>query len=378
MEISPDIDAFSLIIDAGRELPVVLIAPTASGELLIDPQSLAQALGPNALVLYAKDSVAILALNQELERFNLQCHNGALRVYAPRPAVDQPGEFARHRFIAARELRGNPEGVKAMLRRALAQDVHFWTNLLRIENVRRMNWMSSNEKRFKIKKGELEDEIFEEMIAAEKKVAAAEQERDLALQEQNELKEENYQLKARCDSYEQAFASPSSQFCDSGLRELLSTMPAFPKKPREIAQLAVATFPGEIDFSERGWSSLDDCMTDLDVLWAALRDVALILHPLLAGKGSTDIAAEFSSRSKFNYARGEGRQTRKDPKLMAQRKDTYQGREIFIERHISSSTGDPASRSFLRLYFDYDTPSGKIVIGQCGGHMDNYTTRSLH
>ena len=63
---------------------------------------------------------------------------------------------------------------------------------------------------------------------------------------------------------------------------------------------------------------------------------------------------------------------------MAQREDTYNGRKIFIEKHISSSTGDPSSKNFLRLYFDYDTPSEKIVIGQCGGHMNNYTTKSLH
>lgn len=103
-----------------------------------------------------------------------------------------------------------------------------------------------------------------------------------------------------------------------------------------------------------------------------------ILHPLFAtGKGG-DIVAGFNSRSTFDYARGEGMQTRKDAKLMALRKDTYQGREIDIEPHISSSNSDPSSDRFIRIYFAWDQESGKLVIGSCGEHMDNYTTRSRH
>lgn len=378
MEITPEFAALSLIIDERRQLPVVLIAPTATGELPLNPESLAHALGPNALVLYTNNCDVISALNRDLERFELQCLNGSLRVYSPKPAVDQPGEFTRHRYIAANDLRSDPEDAVLMLRRALAQDVHFWTSLLRIVDVKRMNWASSNEKRFEAKKGELEDEVFEEMLKAEKKVNNVERKLNFALQERDELREENYQLKARCDSYEQAFKSPTIQSRDKRLYEFLSAMSGLPKKPDEVAKLAVAVFSFEIDFSERGWSSLVNCTTDSNILWAALKDISLILHPMFAHHKSIDIASEFSRQSKFSYARSEGKQTRKDPKLMAQREDTYNGRKIFIEKHISSSTGDPSSKNFLRLYFDYDTPSEKIVIGQCGGHMNNYTTKSLH
>lgn len=370
LEITPDFDVFSLITDPSREIPVVLISPTSSGELLVEPERLASTLGPNALVLYTRDKEAAANLNNALEHYNLKCYGGALRVYGPKPDTDNPGEFTRHRYVPAIELRLDAEGVVTMLRRALAQDVHFWTSLLRIEDVKRMNRISSTEKRFKAEKGELEDEFLKEMIEAEQRARDVEEER-------NELREENRRLKARCDCYEQAFGSSDMPSRDSDLRKLLSEMTKLPKTPREVAQLAVSVFSNEIDFSEQGWASLDECTTDPNVLWTALRDIARILHPLLASDESIDIVAEFTSKSRFSYARSEGKQTRKDPKLMAQRKDIYQGREIFIERHISSSTGDPSSKSFIRVYFDYDKPSGKIVIGQCGSHMDNYTTRSL-
>lgn len=178
------------------------------------------------------------------------------------------------------------------------------------------------------------------MIEAERKVDNAERER-------NQLSEENYRLRMRCDNYEQAFKfSSGSRFYDDSLRKFLSTMPSLPKRPCEVAQLAAKVFSDEIDFSERGWSSLDRCTADLNVLWAALRDIATVLHPMLASKESIDVAAEFSSKSRFKYARGEGRRTRKDPKLMVQREDMHQGKKIFIERHVSSSTGDASSKNF--------------------------------
>lgn len=173
-----------------------------------------------------------------------------------------------------------------------------------------------------------------------------------AEEERNELREENRQLKARCDCYEQAFRSSDMPGRDSDSRELLSEMTGLPKTPHEVAQLAVSVFCNEIDFSEQGWASLDECTTDPNVLWTtALGDIARILHPLLASDESVDVVAEFTSKSRFNYARSEGKQARKDPKLIARRKDAYQGREIFIERHISSSTGRPVKHELHQGVF---------------------------
>lgn len=235
-----------------------------------------------------------------------------------------------------------------------------------------MNWASSNEKRFEIKKGKFEDEILEEMIEAERKVDNAERER-------NQLSEENYRLGMRCDNYEQAFEfSSGSRFYDDSLRKLLSTMPSLPKRPCEVAQLAAKVFSDEIDFSERGWSSLDRCTADLNVLWTALRDIATILHPMLASKESIDVAAEFSSKSRFKYARGEGRQTRKDPKLdgptrrHASRKENLhrEARLVFDRRRIEQELSQTVFRlrcaerkdRHRRVRWPYGQLHDKIVV----------------
>lgn len=57
--------------------------------------------------------------------------------------------------------------------------------------------------------------------------------------------------------------------------------------------------------------------------------------------------------------------------------DEYQGQEIDIEPHIKSGIKDSDPRS-VRIYFAYDpTVSSKILIGHCGKHLDNYTTRKI-
>lgn len=129
---------------------------------------------------------------------------------------------------------------------------------------------------------------------------------------------------------------------------------------------------------KKGWRSLEDCTTANDIVWQALYDISTILHPLFSENNSVDIVKAFGDQSRFEYAKTEGPQTRKDAKLMAQRTDFYQNTEINIEPHISSKTGDPSSPRFIRVYFAWDKPSNKIVIGQCGNHMPNHTSRTIH
>lgn len=80
--------------------------------------------------------------------------------------------------------------------------------------------------------------------------------------------------------------------------------------------------------------------------------------------------------SRFKFARGEGPQTRANSKFMREREDEYQGRELFIEPHICSSVGDPNSPQFIRIYFNWDEETGRLVIGDTR-HLTNCTTRRL-
>ena len=372
-------EAFSLITSENREVPVVLLRPTNQGTLGVDPQKLAYALGPNAIVLCTTDAALAATLDALLAPYGLQCHCGALRIYAARPQISKPGDASRHRYVSASDIRANgEESVVAMLRRALAQDVHFWEEVTRLEDVRRLNRESSRSKRIAEYREKLEDETFEEMLRSEDRIREVEARRDSLEDENKRLKQRNYELEGRCSSYEDAFSQIGLPGSDSSLAEFVAAMDEMPSTPEELARFALAAFPDCIDFTERGWKSLSECKASLDCLWLALRDLAVVLRPLMLRSAAGDPAGEFNRQSRFSYARGEGPQTRKNARLMALREDVYQGRKIFIEQHIGSSTGDPNSKNFIRVYFDWDEPSKKIVIGHCGGHLENSTTASLH
>ena len=85
----------------------------------------------------------------------------------------------------------------------------------------------------------------------------------------------------------------------------------------------------------------------------------------------------FGRTTSLRMARGEGAMTRRDNTLMKQFRDVYDGREINIEAHIKTSQSQESSPKFLRVYFCYDGTLRKILIGHCGSHQDNYSTRKI-
>lgn len=372
---------FELITNPKRAIPVILITPNYSGNFNISPNELHKMLGPNALILYTDNPSIIEELNSYLEPYNLSCFRGSLRVYDNYLDIAEPNDSTRHRYISSKTIGDfGPEATLQILRRALAQDVHFWQSMLRIEDIKRLNRKSSRDKREEELRNRYQDEALEEILEINQEKENAELLAEQALEENAQLSEENYNLKMRCNNYEQAFANTNTGMNSNSekLYQYMMTLEKFPSSPIEIANLAKHVFYDCIDFSERGWQSLDDCKTANDVLWQAFFDISTILHPLFKSNESTNIVKTFGDRSRFEYAKGEGPLTHRNQKLMAQRIDIYQGREINIEPHISSKTGDPSSPRFLRVYLAWDEQTKKIIIGECGRHMTNHISRSLH
>ena len=85
---------------------------------------------------------------------------------------------------------------------------------------------------------------------------------------------------------------------------------------------------------------------------------------------------DFKTKTGWTLKRGEGKMTRRDKSLMAQRMDSYDGRTIIIEPHVANGNreNDP---NFIRVYFAYDPVSRKIIIGHVGKHLENFSTRSI-
>jgi hypothetical protein len=76
--------------------------------------------------------------------------------------------------------------------------------------------------------------------------------------------------------------------------------------------------------------------------------------------------------STFELALTEGKQTKKDARLMALRKITHAGEEFDITPHIKYGNRKP---KMLRLHYAIMREAKRLVIGHFGDHLENYSTR---
>ncbi len=187
-----------------------------------------------------------------------------------------------------------------------------------------------------------------------------------------EMKEENWKLQKRVD-YLNSYQEEAR-----GVRQSLDAIRNITDLPQSATDIAVFfrnVFRDKLDFTDRGMRSLQDCTTRLAIIWQCFYAIATSLTDLYKG-GVADIEAAFKAQTGWDMARGEGAQTRKDKDFMNLRKDYYQGREILIEPHVRNGNKE-SSPDFIRIYFCFDKPTQKIVIGHVGAHLENFSSQNV-
>lgn len=387
-----DFPAFwKLVSDGEREVPVIYISPGVRDEdgapvNLLDPVRLTGLLGPNALVFYADDPEFSHEMGLMCPQPDCACYTGQVRVYAGHPHMDKPEDACRHRVIGVRALRSDPESVYTMLRRALAQDVHFYERMFRMENCREMNARTQAQQRQQEYRAQLENELLESAVEKEQELHQQLEQVDaerfawaLCKEElQNRIGELTgalHQAEALADSYREAAVLSGQR--KAALDEV-RLIREYPESPRQIADYFLRHFGDRLAFTKRGLTSLDNCTTSPDVLWDALYQMVTTLFDLYEDDSVVLVDQAFNRCSNLRLARGEGTMTRKNAGLMRNYRDTYEGRDIDIQAHIKTTEVRPGSPKFLRIYFSYEPDLHKIVVGSCGEHLENHTSQKIH
>ena len=75
-------------------------------------------------------------------------------------------------------------------------------------------------------------------------------------------------------------------------------------------------------------------------------------------------------------AMSEGKQSHKDNKIMNQRDDTYEGRELSMEPHVKLLP-QKAGADDRRIYYCYDHELDKIIVGRVGMHLKTAGTSRM-
>ena len=143
-----------------------------------------------------------------------------------------------------------------------------------------------------------------------------------------------------------------------------------------LAKYFESAFGDDIAFTDRAWRSLEECTSDLHLVWTALYHLATTLHKLLKTVPQAEAYERFRAKAGngLEIARGNGKMTHANSALMANYRDTYAGRTIDVEAHVEKG-GDSKSPRFLRLYFGYDpSVADKIVVSHVGSHLPTFQT----
>lgn len=160
-----------------------------------------------------------------------------------------------------------------------------------------------------------------------------------------------------------------------------STAPQGPRKNidsfDELRQLAQAGEFNHLAFSEEAWKQVPRRKDGARPGRALEMLIALneVLWSILFEQPGVDVEKAFKERTPFEYAHGEGKQTKRDPGLASQRRFSFEGREWEMWPHIKYGR---KKGKLLRIHFAIDNEAKRLIVGYIGEHMDNYTTQKMH
>ena len=378
------------LFDPERVVPVLYISPkitknmadeTETSELLIRPYKLASSVAGNADVYYSVDPGFTSEMNYMMDDDRYLCMGGAVRLYRPKIDVHDLNDSYRHRFLPANFIEEYGENtVLNIYRRALAQDVAYYEGLFRLDKCRELVDRDRQQERYRLlresmlhSQKEKVEEVLEDAIRLQDEKDAIEHEKADLVEEVSQLKGTKYELERRNEHLEMRAAQAGE--LERALRSVRE-VGTYPQTPREVAEYFSRVFEDRIAFTERAYKSLEDCSLKTELLWEVLFHMATTLLDLHRQQ-QLPVDKEFKRITGWDYARGEGKMTRNDNRLMRQYEDVYKGKAIHIEAHIKrgSKETDP---KFVRIYYAYDpSVADKIIIGQCGKHMETYGTRRM-
>jgi hypothetical protein len=375
---------YERLISKERLLPFVLIAfHTASNRFLVDATRVADAVLGNAAVYALSAESAVDEMNYYLGDV-LSCESGTVRVYLPHVDRCDPANARLHRYLSASFIEQHGEdGIIRFLTNGLSRN----GATFRLSDLTAFADIFSERRKHAIKTLATESQgrtqeasmVWEEndRLALEASNWEA-----MAIQydsENAQLREENNGLKYRIDEAErvrQRIDDLQSQV--AGIPQLS----ALPTNLAEVLERLVTLFPNRIVFTEDAKAAAEEYSNEQGRFWCKLEQLALAwkmvfdaathLYELVFQQQSKRLEEDFDAVSQFELGMTEGKQTKKDARLMKLRKTAYKGKEYDITPHIKYGNKAP---KMLRLHFAIDRDTRLLVIGHFGDHLDNSSTR---
>ncbi len=356
------------LFDPTRRYPVAILSPTATDAYVISPATFGREFIGIAKTYYAASAASTFALTEELGRKELSCFHGAMRVYLP--GLTRESDPTRHPLMLPRRLAGFEERLR--LAQALTwltvsgfEDAVF-INELRDE---RAVHLESKRSRLlglleKTRRTASESDDFRqlaEMYSQQSIGMSAEIE---------QLREELEEARNKIGALQYALSQRDG---DSPYAESSEGLAFPPTSVADAVEQAQALFPDDLLVLPTALESAEESpyrnpQEVADTL-AALARLSLQMKSGSLGQSLKDALAEGG----IEYRSGIAKSTAK--KLRQQYVFVDGDNEHVCEEHLCVGGGSYDPAECLRIYVNTkERPSGRIVIGHVGRHLDGRST----
>lgn len=376
---------YAQLLSETRQAPFVFIAHSPQTEnVLVNPARIAAALIGNANVYVLPTLSVVDEMNYYLGEV-LRCEYGSVRVYQSHIDKADPANARLHRYLSASTIaQFGEDGILRFLTNGIARNGASF----RLTDFTSFTDIFTERRRHAIKKlateskGKTEETlvVWEEN---EKLTSQAAEWELLASQYESEntnLRKENAGLKYRMEEADRVrYRIRDLESQVEGIKQLTT----LPLSLANILTTVENLFPNRIEVADNALVSAREYSNEHDgywrrpeqlaIAWEMVFGLATKLHDLVFVDESKNLEDDFGRFfSTFELAMSEGKQTKKDSRLMALRQISHGGEQIDITMHIKYGTRKP---KMLRLHFAIKREAKKLIVGHFGDHLENYSTR---
>lgn len=378
------------LIDQNRLCPLIIIRPDDNNEINFDFQNLSKVVLGNANVYCLEHNDVVEELKYFFgKNYKLySCPKNSIRVYQPKINFSNSRDYLRHRYFGFNAIENGGEIINIVAKGLLRTE--FWTeeeylasyeDISRKKHSSRLSELKDIIERTSQENDEYIDELaqentklVEEIYQLKDKIHENDYEFDFLNLEKNELERDLKNEISQLNNIMSCFEKEKAELLKKS--QLLVSLKELPKDLNKVIEIIEIFHPEKVCFlDESKQSAKDSNFDDIPNAWSLLWSMATCLWQLYFNDDldTANIEDEFKRESGFNLSFREGKQTNKDNKLMAQRKRIYNGVEIDITAHTKIEKGNKS----LRVHYYVDKTNQKLVIGHCGNHLDNYSTKKL-
>lgn len=375
---------FDSLLSPNRLSPSLFMAANLdTGRALIDPAVVMKSIVGNANLFYLPSSSVIDEMNYYLGD-DLRCESGMIRVFVPGLQHGDSYNARLHRFLTRNVIAEQGEQV---IMRFVTNGLSRNGMTFRLNDLTSFQHIFTERRKYAIKNlaAQKESATEESQVVWEDNEQLSKRASEwecLAVQfeaENKQLQQQASSLKYRVEEADRVrgrLADLESQV--SGVK----TLTELPTTLSAVLNTIQKLFPNRIEISEQAIASAEGYAEEYGGHWGKQEQVALAwsmvfdmvtkLYELMFVDEAANFEDEFNSRSSFKLAMSEGKQTKKDSRLMGLRKMAHKDREYDITPHLKYGNNPP---KLLRLYFAIDNDNRKFLIGHLSDHLETYSSR---